>query len=117
MAKAYTDLEQSKMLAEFLPLDSADMRYAPFGDTHPWFIEDSLIEKDSIPCWSLDALLNVLPKPAKRIYELNIYSGDEKPFFGFNDCDMNIHKGFEGDNYVDACVNMIVYMHEKLNDF
>lgn len=59
--KAYTDLEQSKRLAEFLPLDSADMRYAPFGDTHPWFIKGSLIEKDSIPCWSLDALMDILP--------------------------------------------------------
>ena len=136
MAKAYTDINQSKMLAKILPLDSADMRYgyiAPYDysdrmydggyDKIPYPKELSnkiqLVEEyaSELPCWSLDALLNVLPKPTKRVYELNIYGGDEKPFFGFNDCDMNIHKGFEGDNYVDACVNMIVYMHEKLNDF
>ena len=38
--KSYTDLEQSKKLAEILPLKSADMRYAPFGDTHPWLLEE-----------------------------------------------------------------------------
>lgn len=44
--KSYTDLEQSKKLAEFLPIESADMRYAPFGDTHPWVWECTFIEKD-----------------------------------------------------------------------
>lgn len=138
MAKAYTDLEQSKRLAEFLPLDSADgfweyHDYLWYSEGDEWegyedypiaepYLEYTRKEnewkedKSDIPCWSLTALLNVLPKPTKRIYELNIYGGDEKPFFGFNDCDMNIHKGFEGDDYVDACVNMIVYIHEKLNE-
>lgn len=130
MAKAYTDLEQSKKLAKFLPLDSADMYWSrcaitDFGDgelkvsyaVEPCNVSQTKNTKEDIPCWSLTALLNVLPKPTKRIYELNIYGGDEKPFFGFNDCDMNIHKGFEGDDYVDACVNMIIYIHEKLNNF
>ena len=118
------------MLAEILPLDSADMwwLYTPgqgkyiavmHDEPDPHYLARMAsygIKDAAIPCWSLAALLNVLPKPTKRMYELNIY-GDEKPFFGFNDCDLNIHKGFEGDNYIDACVNMIVYMHEKLDDF
>lgn len=129
--KAYTNVDQSKRLAEFLPLDSADMWYESIGNIIIPHIGDYRLEmqcrKDKdyskphikiiCPCWSLNALLNVLPKPTKRIYELNIYGGDEKPFFGFNDCDLNIHNGFEGDDYVDACVNMIIYMHEKLNAF
>lgn len=129
MIKAYTSVEQSRKLMEFLPIESADMCYMEYATSDdptlryegqsPMVLGDipiTEIDVVCIPCWSLVALLNVLPKYTKRIYELNIY-GDEKPFFGFNDCDMNIHKGFEGDDYVDACVNMIVYIHEKLGAF
>lgn len=63
--KSYTDLEQSKKLAEILPLESADMRYTPFGDTHPWVWDGKLLEKDSVPCWSLTALLGDLPEYIK----------------------------------------------------
>ena len=61
--KSYTDLSQSKKLAEILPIETADMRYVPFGDTHPWVWNEEvkLLEKDSVPCWSLAALLNVIP--------------------------------------------------------
>lgn len=45
--KTYTDIEQSKKLKEILPLDSADV----------WFADGSF------PCWSLGALLAVLPEP------------------------------------------------------
>ena len=58
--KAFTSLEQSRKLAEILPTESADMRYAPFGDTHPWFWDGHLLEKGAIPCWSLAALLDIL---------------------------------------------------------
>lgn len=60
--KSYTDILQSKKLADILPLESADMRYAPFGDTHPWVWDEEvkLLEKDSIPCWSLAAIINVI---------------------------------------------------------
>ena len=124
MRKTCTDIEQSRKLMEFLPIDSADCYWSYDnlqGFHHIEWFEDGynkqsqLREKD-IPCWSLVALLNVLPKYTKRIYELSIY-GDEKPLFGIIDCDLNIHKGFEGDDYIDACVNMIVYMHEKLEQF
>ena len=47
--KSYSDLEQSKKLADILPTESADMRYAPFGDTHPWFWDGHLLEKGAIP--------------------------------------------------------------------
>lgn len=80
--KAYTDLEQSKKLAEILSLESADMRYgyiAPyefsdrmyeggyddipypkdFMKKNPNFSEDEY--DGECPCWSLAALLDVLP--------------------------------------------------------
>ena len=62
--KSYTDLEQSKKLAEFLPLETADMYY--------WCGEDLRIGSHKamdldydIPCWSLAALFNMLPKSAR----------------------------------------------------
>lgn len=67
--KSYTDLEQSKVLAEILPLKSADMHYCydyVFNELEsiPTITEEDdhfvLFPKD-IRCWSLAALLNVLP--------------------------------------------------------
>ena len=70
--KAYTDLEQSRKLAEFLPLESADMNYATwtiledgefivspnYGNTIENLQED--YGNQIIPCWSLAALFNVI---------------------------------------------------------
>ena len=69
--KAYTDLSQSKVLAKILPLESADMYYCYCMDiytkkwdydTTPTFIDPSnQPDIGDIPCWSLAALLGVLP--------------------------------------------------------
>ena len=67
--KSYTDIEQSKKLAEILPLESADMMYQEYetviGDDYgfkyriqPFYSSDI----DGIPCWSLAALLNLIPE-------------------------------------------------------
>ena len=70
--KSYTDIEQSKKLAEILPIESEDMWYSYYGDPKynptiayegkQWFLcyirNSSYID---IPCWSLAVLLNILP--------------------------------------------------------
>ena len=61
--KSYTDLEQSRKLAEILPHESADMWY---GNENPNKItvgkwEDNKHDEDDIPCWSLAALMDMLP--------------------------------------------------------
>ena len=65
--KAYTDLEQSKKLAEILPLESADMARCG-GENVIMTDYISAKKKFSVcgeltitPCWSLDALINLLP--------------------------------------------------------
>lgn len=79
--KSYTDIEQSKKLAEILPLESADMRYGyitPYENSDRMYDggydeipypKDFLIknfnfsadEYDAeLPCWSLAALLSVI---------------------------------------------------------
>ena len=71
--KAYTDLEQSKKLTEFLPIESADMEYMFLKrdgskvSNMPFVKDDEELEwpnhstYDFIPCWSLAALLKILP--------------------------------------------------------
>ena len=106
--KGYTNLEQSKKLAEILPLESADMRYTPLGDmTHPWVWTDTFIEKDAVPCWSLAALLDVLPYPTlyqqgDGVWGLDVWVEHVKPYSEKNAiCE------------IDACVAMIERLHEQ----
>ena len=67
--KSFTSLEQSRKLAEILPLESADLSYMSF-DNHitlcPYIkmINDGFNKDEVIPCWSLAALLGVLQYPA-----------------------------------------------------
>ena len=78
--KSYTDLEQSKKLAEILPLESADMHYNNASIKGINYVDEyraELMDYNTaqkvlskylinpifgiIPCWSLSALLGVLP--------------------------------------------------------
>ena len=117
--KAFTDISQSKKLAEFLPLESADMRYAPFGDTHPWVWTDTFIEKDAIPCWSLVALLEQLDDEITdedgNDYHLTIVKESLQYQLYYHDSWGQV-EDIETDYYddlVDACYEMIIKLHEQ----
>lgn len=115
--KAYTDIEQSKKLAEILPLESADMCYRIVAynpnNTHEYqpYCFSGTLESD-IPCWSLAALLAVLSFPALRY---DIEDGEGRWIVG---CDVgceNDDKGYLSyykDNPVDTCYGMILKLHE-----
>ena len=123
--KAYTDLQQSKKLAKILPLESADMCYiANSGliNIHIPFYKK--MDKEDIPCWSLAALLDVLPDYIRhydygtyKIYNLNLYKAyycNVSYTFGpsTNENDDTLYC-FGRDNFVDACVKMIEKLHEQ----
>lgn len=120
--KSFTDIEQSKKLAEILPLESADMRYAPFGDIHPWVWdgEVKLLEKGSIPCWSLAALLQVLPI---GIYDELDYCDYELEIDMINKMPRYIRLGdiyhsqfpydFEKDTLLDNIVESIIWLNDN----
>ena len=132
--KSYTDLEQSKKLSEILPLESADMRYAPFGDTHPWVWTDTFIEKDATPCWSLAALMNLLPSEftEKGEYSETTYRIDIRKYALTDEIDIYqiaygnykwhkdgshtwsdmINTG-EKEDLLDAVFQMIISLHEQ----
>lgn len=121
--KSYSDLEQSKKLAEILPLESADMCYQyqkdrwigePAYKEYPQF--EIAMDRRDIPCWSLAALLEVLPKGVKSPF------GEINPFVGqvgikdyrcvyHGDWDSNIQTF--ANNPVDACYEMIIKLHEE----
>ena len=143
--KAYTDLNQSKKLAEILPLESADMRYgyiAPYElgnakfdggyDTVPYhkdFIEgcslSPLIEfDDELPCWSLAALLDVLPNEIRTFYEITIRKYTEIDNQTLYQVAYGSARGSSGSwhdmintgerqHLVDACYEMIIILHKQ----
>jgi len=110
--KSFTDLEQSLNLAEILSLESADMRignyigkYACIDGTnvHYYHKSESFTAPEIIPCWSLTALLGVLPN-----YQLQTQDDRIKISCSCNG-KLNI---VTADNPVDACVEMIEKLHE-----
>lgn len=122
--KAYTDISQSKKLAEILPFESVDMVYICIDMGRKWinvprFIEGVPDHTDDydIPCWSLAALVGILPRSIEfkgDKYYLNFmkdyveYANNEVSITG-----RCLHTT-GNNNLVDACVEMIERLH-KLN--
>ena len=116
--KSFTSLEQSKKLAEILPLESADMLYwAGEYITHPYM--EGQHKDEQIPIWSLAALLDVLPNNKHISTTLSRGGWRIQPIEYIDNwwCeyeDDNYTKDFtvSADNPVDACVAMIIKLHE-----
>ncbi len=112
--KIHTDLEQSKKLAEILPLESADYYHAPDADiviTAPYityFGEEKCIPayKGAVPCWSPAALLNVLPKIINN-ETLFIETSAALWHIGYR----SIYTA-RTNNIIDACYELILKLHE-----
>lgn len=118
--KSFTDLPQSKKLTEFLSHESADMYYCYGMNIHTkeWSFDETptIIDNSNridfhadIPCWSLTALIGVLPDGTDIIKD-KADTENEKYMCtaGIND---DILSTF-ANNPVDACVAMIENLHE-----
>lgn len=116
--KSHTDIEQSKKLAEILPLESAD-HFHIIGHLHtdgPRYevirSRNEVVETDKYwPCWSLAALFNVLPN-GTDISKADADTENERYM-----CTVGINGDIIStfaENPVDACVEMIIKLH-KLN--
>lgn len=126
--KSYTDIEQSRKLAEILPLESSDGfwqyhdKWCSEGDEWEGYEDYPRAEpyleytrkenewkedKSDIPCWSLTALLGVLPLVDFTTPQL---IGTPKTLYRCIYSD-NL-KSHAYDNAVDACVAMIENLHE-----
>lgn len=138
--KSYTGIEQSKKLAEILPLESADMRYgyiAPYDysdrmydggyDEIP-YPKDFLIKNANfadeydaeLSCWSLAALLGVLPNNenistnlSKGGYRISTLEYTNSWFVDYEDETNGLNNCVtSADNPVDVCVAIIEKLHE-----
>lgn len=112
--KSYVDLNQARKLAEILPLESADMCYIK-GKAHLGFLYEEYKEagdsvlQDYEPCWSLSSLLRVLPQTVRLV-------GTSKDSYWYCECVSANNQEYAGfgsaDNPVDACVEIIIKLHE-----
>ena len=119
--KSYTDIEQSKKLAEILPLESADtiwdltipdlptIRAIPYEDSD---YENKYL--NIIPAWSLTALLDVLPEINGTPFRIEKIKAED----GYNG--YYYHIEYEGiilipysKNPIDACYEMIIKLYEQ----
>ena len=132
--KSYTDLEQSKKLTEILPIESVDMYYKyvlPKSDKIHYIPEignpvDSLkwynegytfrgkrepitLSEYCIPCWSLAALLDVLPFP--QLSKDKLGSGKEGWMVSVYPDNCRYDSSWH-DNLVGASYEMIINLHE-----
>ena len=114
--KSYTDLEQSKKLAEILPLESADMFWPNAPITVPC-IKDGNPMGVNIPCWSLTALLGVIPKRIKNYNVLRIDISDNDFAIWYDDisngCVNETLPDITMESAVDACYEMVVRLKES----
>ena len=126
--KSYTDLSQSKKLAKILPIESVDMYYQyvlPKSDRvkhnpeigNPisaleWYNkgytmsgkEPITMDEYCVPCWSLAALLSLIPRP-----DLHQTKGGQWCCIAESNS-MVFSRHF--DNPVDTCVDMIYRLKE-----
>ena len=106
--KAYTDIEQSKKLAEILPTDSADAYYTVIDQGLFLEVKQGIEpSQEDIPCWSLTALLSVLSDPI-----LTQFSEDKWNVAIFGKDNNFKDECFAGEP-IDACYEMIVRLHKK----
>lgn len=130
--KSYTDIEQSKKLAEILPVESADMWWSK-NFIHYYYSPTVAIGisaeysnvytykfgEDDIPCWSLAALLEIIPNQLDGFQFLLFpcYNSDD-----WSCCYENENAGYfdvktkyitYGGSPVDVCLEMILKLKEN----
>lgn len=121
--KSYTDFEQSKKLANILPIESADMHYfEPFvnstDSSDEIYGEVKVGRGGGLPVWSLSALLENIPvscDDGQHCFALINCNpkGDTEWLSCYEDCKGNLLNECYSDNPIDSCVEMIVKLKEK----
>lgn len=135
--KSYSDLQQSKKLAEILPLESADMHYNNVSIKGINYVDEyraELMDYNTaqkvlskylinpmfliIPCWSLSALLEQLPYDVVDDDGNSVYLQMNKEDDVYQLVYTDPHGDFESietdryEHFVDACYELILKLHE-----
>ena len=138
--KSYTDIEQSKKLAEILPLETADMKYKEYTSELDYSSKHCSVPavghpfKRDIPCWSLAVLLNLLPseftekgKYSETTYKIDIRKhaltedvdvyqiayGNYKIYEDGNSLWKDMINTGEKENLIDVAFDMICWLKEN----
>lgn len=107
--KSYTDIPQSKKMAEILPIKSVDMFYWR-GEVLRRGKYKTMDTEFDIPCWSFAALLELIPKnylieankkTTRTLYHITAISGEVTHY----------HQ-----DLVDAAVEMPLKLYNKNNN-
>ena len=127
--RSYTDLKQSKKVAEILPLESADEfwedhdRWCSEGDEwegyedypraepyleYPRKENEWKEEKQDIPCWSLAALINIIKPINENTYTIR-GTLDGGAIISFDEV-TNVM--FQEEEIIDAVFEMVVWLKE-----
>lgn len=119
--KSYTDLSQSKKLAEILPLENADMCWQKIYDEN-YLLSDyrivllpfRLYSGIGFPCWSLAALFSTLPilGENKDINPFIVKTPYNEYYVVYATLYKEIYSSDIYDNPIDACVDMIEYLYK-----
>jgi len=122
--KSYTDLKQSKKLAEILPIESADMEYIleqwRDEETHrlkKGYSEYPVVKVDdddqfqviTLPCWSLVALLAVIKPVNENTYTIR-GTLDGGAAISFDEVTTVM---FQEEEIIDAVFKMVVWLKEN----
>ena len=114
--KSYTDLSQSKKLAEILPLESADMYwdYDVQKHEHYLMVMDEQFDDTCVRAWSLAALIEQLPYEVCDDDGNSSYLQMDKEDDVYQLVYTDPHGDFESietdryEHFVDACYEMII---------
>ena len=112
--KSYTDIEQSHKLAKILPIESADKHWIILdgailrATTYDYFDlqeynQDKGTFREYTPCWSLAALLEVLPN------ENMLVKTTDSEYYCLAKDIMTKHYN----NPIDACYEMVLELKRK----
>lgn len=120
--KSYTDLVQSKKLAEILPLESADYCWGIDDETlqynsspYPCAWKDYTCKEYYIPCWSLAALsefiLSYIADDDGNNYKFYLSKdGLDRWIAYYKSDDISIHISEESDNMIDVIFEMVCWL-------
>ena len=116
--KAFTDIEQSKKLAEILPLESADMWFHPYPNDEDWYdipnIGNADLKFNQLPCWSLAALLSLIKDKCgyfELVYLKQTSDSKANPLENVYRLSTDVYDVYDKEA-IDACYKMILKLHE-----
>jgi len=117
--KSFTDISQSKTLSKILSIESADMYWFRDDTETPKIYPKDMMKNSvsvTLPCWSLAALLDIIPKHIKdyNVLRIDINENDTAIWYDEIGCGVNNElPDITKESAVDACVEMILKLKEN----